>query len=157
MRGLDFDTMIAAYLVNPNARGLSLSALALARLGIEMTPIESLIGKGKNQITMDLVPIDAVARYAGEDAVVRIRPRARADNRDHAPSSNARAASSTPALASSGPASATSHAGSPVEGSITSVVAPSAAAIRAPPSINSSVIVASEIIPATGMCIGTVP
>ena len=44
LKGIDFDTMIAAYLVNPNARGLSLGALALARLGIEMTPIESLIG-----------------------------------------------------------------------------------------------------------------
>lgn len=76
MHGLDFDTMIAAYLVNPIARNLSLSALAMARLGIEMTPIESLIGKGKSQITMDRVDIDTVARYAGADAEVtfRLRP-----------------------------------------------------------------------------------
>lgn len=75
LRGLGFDTMIAAYLVNPNARGLALSALALARLGIEMTEIESLIGKGKSQITMDLVDIGRVAAYAGADADVTLRLR----------------------------------------------------------------------------------
>lgn len=73
LKGLHFDTMIAAYLVNPNARGLSLSALALARLGVEMTPIESLIGKGKSQITMDLVDINTVAAYAGADADMTLR------------------------------------------------------------------------------------
>jgi DNA polymerase-1 len=73
LRGIDFDTMIAAYLVNPNARGLSLSALALARLGVEMTPIESLIGKGKSQITMDLVDVNTVAAYAGADADMTLR------------------------------------------------------------------------------------
>jgi len=75
VRGLEFDTMIAAYLVKGGGRGLSLSALALARLGIEMTPIERLIGKGKNQITMDLVDIATVARYAGADADVALRLR----------------------------------------------------------------------------------
>jgi DNA polymerase-1 len=73
LRGLAFDTMIAAYLVNPNARGLSLKDLALARLGVEMTPIESLIGKGKSQITMDLVDINTAAAYAGADADMTLR------------------------------------------------------------------------------------
>jgi DNA polymerase-1 len=72
LRDLNFDTMIAAYLVNPQGRGLSLSALALGKLGVEMTPIESLIGKGKSQITMDLVDIPTVARYAGADAGVTL-------------------------------------------------------------------------------------
>jgi DNA polymerase-1 len=75
LRGLDFDTMIAAYLVKPSGRGLSLSALALERLGIEMTPIETLIGKGKSQVTMDLVDIPSVARYAGADASVTLQLR----------------------------------------------------------------------------------
>lgn len=74
MVGLDYDTMIAAYLVNPTARGgLSLSSLALSRLGIEMTSIEELIGKGKNQLTMDLVDVEQVARYAGADAAITLR------------------------------------------------------------------------------------
>ena len=75
LAGLDFDTMIAAYLARPRGRGLSLSALAISRLGVEMLPIESLIGKGKAQITMDLVDIDRVAHYAGADAEVAVRLR----------------------------------------------------------------------------------
>ena len=35
-----------------------------------MVPIEDLIGKGKDQITMDLVPLDKIAFYAIEDADV---------------------------------------------------------------------------------------
>lgn len=73
LRGLHFDTMIAAYLINPTGRGLSLSALALSRLNTEMTPIEELIGRGKQQITMDLVPIESVAAYAGADADITLR------------------------------------------------------------------------------------
>src|SRR6266566_1789811 len=76
-----------------------------------------------------------------KDARVRTWPRARAAIRDHGPSSNARAATSTARRASSGPASATSQAGSPVAGSTTLVVAPSAASTRSPPSTSSSVIV----------------
>jgi hypothetical protein len=61
--------------------------------------------------------------------------------RRHGPVSNASTATSTARRASSGEAWATSQAGFPVEGSTTSVVAPSAAAIRSPPSTKSSVIV----------------
>jgi DNA polymerase-1 len=70
---LEFDTMIAAFLLNKGERGLSLSDLALRRLRIEMTPIEALIGKGKAQVTMDRVDIDTVAKYAGADADVTFR------------------------------------------------------------------------------------
>jgi DNA polymerase-1 len=38
-----------------------------------MTPIESLIGKGKSQITMDLVDINTAAAYAGADADMTLR------------------------------------------------------------------------------------
>ncbi|MGI8826090.1 MAG: DNA polymerase I [Chloroflexota bacterium] len=73
LRGLHLDTMVAAYLANPVGRGLSLDALALVRLNREMTPIESLLGKGKNQVTMDLVDIEAGASHAGEDADVTLQ------------------------------------------------------------------------------------
>lgn len=73
LRGVWFDTMIAAYLANTSSRNLSLSALAMSRLGIEMTPIESLIGKGKSQVTMDRVSISRTAAYAGADADVTLR------------------------------------------------------------------------------------
>ena len=37
-------------------------------LNYNMVPIEDLIGKGKDQITMDLVPLDKISYYAAEDA-----------------------------------------------------------------------------------------
>lgn len=73
LNGLLFDTMIAAYLVNPTSRGLSLSAQALSRLQMETTPIESLIGKGKQQLTMAQVDIDRAAQYAADDADVTLQ------------------------------------------------------------------------------------
>ena len=47
VRGLRFDTMIAAYLLNPGRRGLGLKEQAFENLGIIMTPIDELIGKGR--------------------------------------------------------------------------------------------------------------
>ena len=67
------------------------------------------------------------------------RPRSVALILGQAPSSNARCAMSTARLASSAPASETCAIGSPVPGSITSDVAPSAGAVRSPPSTRSSV------------------
>ncbi len=69
--GLDFDTMIAAYLLND--KGVGLKDLAFARLNLEMTPITDLIGKGKSQITMAQVPPEQVAPYASADAAVTWR------------------------------------------------------------------------------------
>lgn len=65
---IGFDTMIAEWLVDPNTRNLGLKNLALARLGVEMTHIEELIGKGKNQLSMADVPVEAAAAYAVADA-----------------------------------------------------------------------------------------
>ena len=68
-----FDTMIAAWLVNPASRGLGLKDLAAERLEIEMTPISDLIGTGKKQITMDVVPVDQAAPYACADVDMTLR------------------------------------------------------------------------------------
>ena len=66
LNNLSFDTMIAAYLLGEKALGLK--SLAFSKLGIEMTPISDLIGKGAKQITMAFVDIPTVARYACGDA-----------------------------------------------------------------------------------------
>jgi DNA polymerase-1 len=68
VRGLDFDTMVAAYLLDPGRRGLGLKDQALEVLGVVMTPITSLIGTGQKQISMVQVPVRAAAEYAGADA-----------------------------------------------------------------------------------------
>ena len=67
-----FDTMIAHYLINPTSRH-SLASCALEEFGHEMIPISELIGKGKKQITFDLVPTDQAAKYAAEDAYVTFK------------------------------------------------------------------------------------
>jgi len=73
LEGLQFETMIAAWLLEPTGRGIGLKNQAWQRLGVEMTPIEELIGKGRNQISMDLVPIPRVAPYACADADMTLR------------------------------------------------------------------------------------
>ena len=65
---VSFDTMLAGYLINPSARENSLSMLALKYLDYQMQPISDLIGKGKNQKTFDIVPIDKATFYAVEDS-----------------------------------------------------------------------------------------
>jgi len=67
-----FDTMIAHYLINPTSRH-SLANCALEELGHNMIPISELIGKGKKQITFDLVPTDQAAKYAAEDAYITFK------------------------------------------------------------------------------------
>jgi DNA polymerase-1 len=67
------DTMIAEWLLNPSSRNLGLKNLAWNRLGVEMTPIETLIGKGKKQITMDRVAVEKAAPYACADVDMTLR------------------------------------------------------------------------------------
>ncbi|MGD9147972.1 MAG: DNA polymerase I [Anaerolineae bacterium] len=67
------DTMIAEWLINPGSRNLGLKNLSWTRLGIEMTPISDLIGSGRKQITMDLVPVDKAAPYACADVDMTLR------------------------------------------------------------------------------------
>ena len=71
--GIYFDTMIAAHILNPSARSYKLDALSLEYLNYSMVPIEDLIGKGKDQITMDDVPLDKVSYYASEDADISLQ------------------------------------------------------------------------------------
>lgn len=70
VRGIRFDSMIAGWILDPESRQLGLKPMAKALLGIQMTEIETLIGKGKQQITMDRVPVKDAAPYAAADAEV---------------------------------------------------------------------------------------
>lgn len=70
---ISFDTMIASYLLNAGTRQHNLDALAFNELGYQMQPIEDLIGKGKNQITMDKVEPEKVSWYCGEDVDMTLR------------------------------------------------------------------------------------
>jgi DNA polymerase-1 len=72
LRGIRFDTMVAAYLLEPGKRQYNLDALAAEWLQLTTTPIEALIGKGKGQISFAEVPVELAAPYAGEDVLVPI-------------------------------------------------------------------------------------
>ncbi|MCE2471276.1 MAG: DNA polymerase I [Anaerolineae bacterium] len=65
-----FDTMLAEWVQNPISKFLGLKALVAQTLDIQMTEISDLLGKGKNQLSMDMVEIDAAAPYAAADATM---------------------------------------------------------------------------------------
>ncbi len=73
LAGLDFDTMLASYLLDSGERSHNLDELAKKYLGHETIKIHELIGKGKQQKRMDEVPFDAIGPYAAEDADVPLR------------------------------------------------------------------------------------
>jgi DNA polymerase I len=68
LAGIDLDTMVLSYLLEPNWGKHSLEKLALAYLGVAKTPYAEIVGKGKAQTTMDKVAVDRVAPYACQDA-----------------------------------------------------------------------------------------
>ncbi|HEV8217733.1 MAG TPA: DNA polymerase I [Gemmatimonadaceae bacterium] len=68
LRGLDFDTMIASYVLDPGRRSHGLDLLALEFLNQKMTSFEDLCGKGKEAIPYDQVPIECARDFACEDA-----------------------------------------------------------------------------------------
>ena len=71
VRGLDFDSMIAAHM--SGVRTIGLKQLCLELFKEEMTPITDLIGTGRKQITMAETSIEDAAAYAAADADVAWR------------------------------------------------------------------------------------
>ena len=68
VKGKLFDTMIAHYLINPDMRH-NMDMLAETYLNYQPVSISELIGKkGKNQLSMRVVPIADQTEYAVEDA-----------------------------------------------------------------------------------------
>jgi DNA polymerase I len=70
---ITFDTMVAEWLRDPTSKEMGLKKLVLKRFGIRMTDIDELIGKGKKQITMDMVPAERAGPYAAADAALTMR------------------------------------------------------------------------------------
>ncbi len=69
-----YDTMLESYVLNSSAVAQhSLEKLAQKYLNITPTPYESIVGKGKNQITFDQVDIEQATEYAAEDADLALR------------------------------------------------------------------------------------
>ncbi|MFY0602777.1 MAG: DNA polymerase I [Flavobacteriaceae bacterium] len=73
VHGKLFDTMIAHYLINPDMRH-GMDVLAETYLNYQPVSITELIGKkGKNQLSMRVVPIGDQTEYAVEDADITLQ------------------------------------------------------------------------------------
>ncbi len=72
VRGRKFDTMIMHYLLDPESRH-NMDYLSERYLNYLPISIETLIGKGVRQLTMDMVGVERVAEYAAEDADVTLQ------------------------------------------------------------------------------------
>jgi len=70
LEGVYFDTMVASYCLAADRRSHSLDSMAKDFLNYQPVPLSSLIGKGKNQLTFDMVDTATAAEYAAEDADV---------------------------------------------------------------------------------------
>jgi DNA polymerase-1 len=73
VRGRCDDTMLSAWLLSPNGRGISLREQAFQRLAVEMTDTSEVIGRGRTLTTMDQVAIESVGMYACADADMTLR------------------------------------------------------------------------------------
>jgi DNA polymerase-1 len=68
--GVDFDTMIASFVLDSSRFSHGMDALAHELLGLDPIPITDLIGKGGKQITFDAVETSRQCEYSAEDADV---------------------------------------------------------------------------------------
>ncbi len=75
LAGVDFDSMLASFLLDPGRRSHALDALAIEFLQLPMTGYDELTGKGKNQIPFCEVPIVAARDYSCADADLTFRLR----------------------------------------------------------------------------------
>ncbi len=73
VQGIEFDSMIASFLLDPMRRSHGIDSLALELLDFRKIPTHDLIGKGKQQTTFDKLPTDKVCEYAAEDADIAWR------------------------------------------------------------------------------------
>ncbi len=73
VRGVELDSMIGAFLLDPSRMQYGIDRLALEFLNFRKIPTSELIGSGKSQISMETVDLAKVATYAAEDADIAMR------------------------------------------------------------------------------------
>ncbi len=66
--GIDLDTMVLSYLLEPNWGKHNLDKLALNYLQATTIAYNDVVGKGKNEVTMNKAAVDNVTPYACQDA-----------------------------------------------------------------------------------------
>ncbi len=71
--GVRFDSLIASSLVDGHLVDHGLKTLSRRFFDVEMTPIQDLIGGGRNQSTLDNAPVADVCAYCSADADITYR------------------------------------------------------------------------------------
>ncbi len=71
--GIDRDSMLLSYLLNPGRRQHNLDDIALEQLGYKKTPYSEIASKGRKSLTLDMVDMEKVGRYSCEDADIALR------------------------------------------------------------------------------------
>lgn len=72
VQGVAFDTMLESYVLNSTGRH-NMDDLAKRYLGHQTISFEEIVGKGKNQLTFNQIPLEKAAEYAAEDADVTMK------------------------------------------------------------------------------------
>ncbi len=72
LAGIEFDTMVASYVLDPGRRDHSLDALAMQHFDVRTTTYDELCGKGKDFRPIAECDVEKVRDYACEDADIAI-------------------------------------------------------------------------------------
>jgi DNA polymerase I len=73
LRGIEHDTMLESYVLNPTANRHDMDTLAEVHLGYRTIRYEEVAGKGAKQIPFAAVGIETARDYAAEDADITLR------------------------------------------------------------------------------------
>lgn len=75
LAGIEFDSFIAAYLLQPSRSDYDVSDLALEYMGVRLSSREELLGKGKNAKKFGDLSRDDLSKYGGDycSIVVKVR------------------------------------------------------------------------------------
>ncbi|MBI5098458.1 MAG: DNA polymerase I [Nitrospirae bacterium] len=71
LQGIDFDTIIASYLLNPNKTNHNLEDVCMEYLGIKKLSYNDVSDKGK--LNFREVTVESAAKYSGEDAASTLK------------------------------------------------------------------------------------
>lgn len=69
MKGLNFDTLIASYLLNPEKSDHGLSSLVLREIGVSKFSLQDYLGAGKDKKSLTEMKLEDLAKFTGEEAV----------------------------------------------------------------------------------------
>jgi DNA polymerase-1 len=73
LAGVQYDTMLSSYLLNPSKRAHNLDQIALDFLNHKNISYSDVAGKGRNAVTFDQVILENAVPYACEDADITLR------------------------------------------------------------------------------------